>query len=213
MNGIDKIIARMEADTQAECADIAAQAAAEAEAILARYRAEADKLLREGEARCKVLEHEQVERLEGGSRLACRQRVLAEKQRMLDEAFARAADALLKLPRPEYIDLLASLAAENGQGGEEGQPLGQGEIQHAAAEQAGLAQHQEQRHKAVQALGAGQYLQDQALGGLIGVLAGQSGGGLTHHTGALGGADAAQAGGQRRAQDGETQSAHRFKKS
>ena len=96
MNGIDKIIARMEADTQAECADIAAQAAAEAEAILARYRAEADKLLREGEARCKVLEHEQVERLEGGSRLAC----------------------LLKLPRPEYIDLLASLAAENGQGGE-----------------------------------------------------------------------------------------------
>ena len=80
MNGIDKIIARMEADTQAECADIAAQAAAEAEAILARYRAEADKLLREGEARCKVLEHEQVERLEGGSRLACRQRVLAEKQ-------------------------------------------------------------------------------------------------------------------------------------
>ena len=118
MNGIDKIIARMEADTQAECADIAAQAAAEAEAILARYRAEADKLLREGEARCKVLEREQVERLEGGSRLACRQRVLAEKQRMLDEAFARAADALLKLPRPEYIDLLASLAAENGQGGE-----------------------------------------------------------------------------------------------
>lgn len=94
------------------------QAAAEAEAILARYRAEADKLLREGEARCKVLEHEQVERLEGGSRLACRQRVLAEKQRMLDEAFARAADTLLKLPRPEYIDLLASLAAENGQGGE-----------------------------------------------------------------------------------------------
>ena len=61
---------------------------------------------------------EQVERLEGGSRLACRQRVLAEKQRLLDEAFARAADALLKLPRPEYIDLLASLAAENGQGGE-----------------------------------------------------------------------------------------------
>ena len=59
-----------------------------------------------------------MERLEGGSRLACRQRVLAEKQRMLDEAFARAADALLKLPRPEYIDLLASLAAENGQGGE-----------------------------------------------------------------------------------------------
>ena len=119
MNGIDKIIARMEADTQAECADIAAQAAAEAEAILARYRAEADKLLREGEARCKVLEHEQVERLEGGSRLACRQRVLAAKQQLIDEAFARTAQALAALPQADYIDLLAALAAENGSGDEE----------------------------------------------------------------------------------------------
>ena len=118
MNGIDKIIARMEADTQAECADIAAQAAAEAEAILARYRAEADKLLREGEARCKVLEHEQVERLEGGSRLACRQRVLAEKQRMLDEAIHTAQTELDSMaersaPTEQAIFLFQSMMLED----------------------------------------------------------------------------------------------------
>ena len=118
MNGIDKIIARMEADTQAECSAIAAQAAAEAEGILAQCRADAEKVLQSGAERRKVLEAEQLERMEGGSRLTCRQRILTEKQAILDEAFARAADALLKLPRPEYIDLLASLAAENGQGGE-----------------------------------------------------------------------------------------------
>ncbi len=119
MNGIDKIIARMESDTQAECDAIAAQSAAEAEAILAQYRADADKLLQDAQPRCKELEAQQLERLEGSSRLACRQRVLAEKQSLLDEAFSRAAQALARLPREQYIDLLAALAAENGQGGEE----------------------------------------------------------------------------------------------
>lgn len=119
MNGIDKIIARMESDTQAECDAIAAQSAAEAEAILAQYRADADKLLQDAQPRCKELETQQLERLEGSSRLACRQRVLAEKQSLLDEAFSRAAQALARLPREQYIDLLAALAAENGQGGEE----------------------------------------------------------------------------------------------
>ena len=115
MNGIDKIIARMESDTQAECDAIAAQSAAEAEAILAQYRADADKLLQDAQPRCKELEAQQLERLEGSSRLACRQRVLAEKQSLLDEAFSRAAQALARLPREQYIDLLAALAA----GGEE----------------------------------------------------------------------------------------------
>ena len=119
MNGIDKIIARMESDTQAECDAIAAQSAAEAEAILAQYRADADKLLQDAQPRCKELEAQQLERLEGSSRLACRQRVLSEKQSLLDEAFSRAAQALARLPRGQYIDLLAALAAENGQGGEE----------------------------------------------------------------------------------------------
>lgn len=146
MNGIDKIIERMEADTQAECGAIAAQAAAEAESILARRRADAEKVLQSGEERRRVLEAEQLERMEGGSRLACRQRILAEKQRLLDGAFARAAKALTELPREQYIDLLASLAAENGQGGEElllspadRDAVGQAVVDAANAKKAGAA--------------------------------------------------------------------------
>ena len=105
MNGIDKIIARMEAGTQAECADIAAQAAAEAEAILAQYGAEADKLLREGEARCKVLEREQVERLEGGTRLACRQRVLAEAGVHVPMVRERGRQTITGLSRTQWWQL------------------------------------------------------------------------------------------------------------
>ena len=112
MNGIDKIIARMEADTQAECADIAAQAAAEAEAILAQYRAEADKLLREGEA-------ELVERAFKGRsglqfvRVDARERFLSrlkgvtepeQKRRIIGEEFVRVFEAeARRLGSPEYL--------------------------------------------------------------------------------------------------------------
>ena len=118
MNGLEKIVARMEADTRAECDALTASAAENAAAILRDCRAQADAVARDSRQRAEAQAAEHLEHLNGSSQLACRQRVLAEKQRMLDEAFARAADALLKLPRPEYIDLLASLAAENGQGGE-----------------------------------------------------------------------------------------------
>ena len=52
-----------------------------------------------------------------------------------------------------------------------------------------------------------QHLQDQALGALVGILADQTGGGLTHETGTLGGAHAAQTHRQRRTQNGETHAA------
>ena len=44
---------------------------------------------------------------------------LDAKQQLIDEAFARTAQALTTLPQAEYVDLLASLAAENGSGDEE----------------------------------------------------------------------------------------------
>ena len=65
----------------------------------------------------------------------------------------------------------------------------------------------EQGHEAIQTLRTGQHLQDQALGALVGILADQTGGGLTHETGTLGGAHAAQTHRQRRTQNGETHAA------
>lgn len=45
--------------------------------------------------------------------------LLAAKQGCIDDAFAKAADALRALPRDAYIALLAKLAAGNGTGTEE----------------------------------------------------------------------------------------------
>ena len=119
MNGLDKIIARMEADTRVECDALAANAAGNADAILRDYQAQADAVARDSAQRAETQAAEHLEHLNGSSQLSCRQRVLAAKQQLIDEAFARAAQALTALPQAEYVDLLASLAAENGSGDEE----------------------------------------------------------------------------------------------
>lgn len=119
MNGLDKIIARMEADTRVECDALAANAAGNADAILRDYQAQADAVARDSAQRTETQAAEHLEHLNGSSQLVCRQRVLAAKQQLIDEAFARTAQALTALPQADYIDLLASLAAENGSGDEE----------------------------------------------------------------------------------------------
>ena len=119
MNGLDKIIARMESDIRAECDALAANAAENAAAIRRDYQAQADAAARDSAQRAQTQAAEHLEHLNGSSQLACRQRVLAAKQQLIDEAFARPAQALAALPQADYIDLLAALAAENGSGDEE----------------------------------------------------------------------------------------------
>lgn len=119
MNGLEKIVARMEADTQAACDALAASAAENAAAILRDCQAQADAVTRDSAQRAEAQAAEHLEHLNGSSQLACRQRVLAAKQQLIDEAFARTAQALAALPQVEYVDLLAALAAENGSGDEE----------------------------------------------------------------------------------------------
>lgn len=119
MNGLEKIVARMESDTRAECDALAASAAENAAAILRDCQAQADAAARDSRQRAAAQAAEHLEHLNGSSQLACRQRVLAAKQQLIDEVFARTAQALTALPQAEYIDLLATLAAENGSGDEE----------------------------------------------------------------------------------------------
>lgn len=119
MNGLEKIVARMEADTQAACDALAASAAENAAAILRDCQAQADAAAQDSAQRAAAQAAAHLEHLNGSSQLACRQRVLAAKQQLIDEAFTRTAQALAALPQAEYVDLLASLAAENGSGDEE----------------------------------------------------------------------------------------------
>lgn len=119
MNGMDKIIRRMESDAQAERDAIAAAAEQKAAAIRHDYQATADSMQQDALVRRKAHNAEHLEHLKGSSQMACRQRVLAAKQEIIDEAFSQAAQALTRLPKEQYIPLLAALAADNGVGDEE----------------------------------------------------------------------------------------------
>lgn len=119
MNGMDKIIRRMESDAQAERDAIAAAAEQKAAAIRHDYQATADSMQQDALVRRKAHNAERLEHLKGSSQMACRQRVLAAKQEIIDEAFSQAAQALTRLPKEQYIPLLAALAADNGVGDEE----------------------------------------------------------------------------------------------
>ena len=103
MNGLEKIVARMEADTRAECDALTASAAENAAAILRDCRAQADAVARDSRQRAEAQAAEHLEHLNGSSQLACRQKVLAAKQQLIDEAFAGAAQRLSSLPQAEYI--------------------------------------------------------------------------------------------------------------
>jgi len=119
MNGIDKISARIKADSDAEIADILSRSDAECAGIgddwarktrekclaaAAAGREEADKLYERG---C------------GAARLEAKKRILAEKQKLVDEAFAHAEERLLALPRANYAALCAHLAASSSVSGTE----------------------------------------------------------------------------------------------
>ena len=146
MNGIEKIISRMEADAKAERDAITAAAQQKAESIRHDYQATADTLQQEAQVRRQAQNAERLEHLNGSSQMACRQRVLAVKQEVIDEAFAQAAQQLTQLPAEQSVPLLAALAADNGVGDEEillsaadRQAVGQAVVDAANARKPGAA--------------------------------------------------------------------------
>ena len=119
MNGLEKINQRIRQDGSAEVDAIRAEAEGRVRNIRADYRAQVAQLEAEADERRAQAVADRLERLSGSADMERRQMLLAAKQACIDEAFARAAQALRDLPRQDYVALLARLAAENGSGDEE----------------------------------------------------------------------------------------------
>lgn len=119
MNGIDKIIAHLEADAQQEIDALNAEAQAQCDEILAAARAEADaryaERMKAGRAEVAL----QAERLASAAELEEKKEILAYKQGLVKETFAAAEAALAALPETEYVAFLARLAANAADFGEE----------------------------------------------------------------------------------------------
>lgn len=112
MTGIEKIIAHLEADAQADMDVINAEAKAQCEAIAAEFgekaKAEYDLRMKEGVKASAVRE----ERLNSTADMEQRKSILAFKQEMVSEVFADAVKSIVNLPENEYVAFLAALAAK-----------------------------------------------------------------------------------------------------
>ena len=111
MNGIEKILDHIKAESDAQCEEIERAAAEERERIAADYadkeRDEYRKLLDAGANEAQ----RRLERLNSIAALESKKHVLMTQQEMVTVAFEQAANKLLELPKSEYVSFLAKHAA------------------------------------------------------------------------------------------------------
>ena len=119
MNGIEKLIQQIDADAQTEIDAIQAQAQAEAAELTAQYAQQAEREKQEILARGRKAAAEREERLVGVAQLEARKQLLEVKQEMLEKAFEQALQDLLNLPEKDYVELLSKLIAQAAQSGRE----------------------------------------------------------------------------------------------
>ena len=119
MNGIDKIIEHIVAQSKAQCEEIVDSAQEECKRIREEYsKIEQEEYWKKVNAGAKEAENRLI-RLIALAELESRKNVLATQQEMMDAAFKLAADKLIALPPHAQIPLLATLACEASITGEE----------------------------------------------------------------------------------------------
>lgn len=119
MNGIDTIIQRLNTDAKAETDALLEKARQEAAAVAARYQAQADKEAADLAARNERLAAEREERLISAAQMEARKTVLAAKQAVMEETYAKALEKLRNLSETRYVEVLTELllqAAPHGVG-------------------------------------------------------------------------------------------------
>ena len=110
MNGIEKILAHIKSESDAECEAINVSAAEECDRIRDEYtKTGQDEYRKLVDAGTKEAER-RLERLNNLAVLESKKHVLMTQQEMVAEAFENAAKILLDLPDSEYIDFLAKQA-------------------------------------------------------------------------------------------------------
>ena len=121
MNGIETIIQRLNTDAKAETDALLDKARQDAAAVTARCQAQADKETADLAARNQRAAAEREERLVSAAQMEARKTILAAKQAVMEEVYAKALEKLRGLPQDRAVEVLASLLNEAA-------PQGKGEV-------------------------------------------------------------------------------------
>ncbi|MBE6992831.1 MAG: hypothetical protein E7430_09745 [Ruminococcaceae bacterium] len=115
MNGIEKIVARIEADSREQCARILERAKAQAEQTVISGEQSAKREYEIAVAESKKSAEERCLRLAGSAESEAKKLILASKQKMLDSAYDLAMDMLCSYPqKTEFLAKLAVKASSTG---------------------------------------------------------------------------------------------------
>ncbi len=117
MSGLEKILNEIHSDAERESREILEKAQAEEKDILARAEKEAAEVKAAAQEKGKQLLASQRERSQSAAALRVRQRMLREKQALVQETLALAERQLLERPAAEYFGNLLSLLKEAVQSG------------------------------------------------------------------------------------------------
>lgn len=120
MNGIERILQRIQSEAQTEIDEILKKAREEADAIQNRYQIQAENESAELNLKKQRAAEEQEERLISVAQMESRKIILATKQEMVEKAYALALEKLCSMPDEQRISVLADLLVRaSGSGREE----------------------------------------------------------------------------------------------
>ena len=121
MDGMEKITARIQEDADREIAAMNARTDEQIAALQAQAQAQADKETVDLAARNQRAAAEREERLVSAAQMEARKTILAAKQAVMEEVYAKALEKLRSLPQDRAVEVLASLLNEAA-------PQGKGEV-------------------------------------------------------------------------------------
>ncbi|MBQ2738641.1 MAG: V-type ATP synthase subunit E [Oscillibacter sp.] len=142
MNGIERILSRIEADARSEIDAILASAREEAANTEEAFRREAEELRASLLEKAEKAAAQREERLVSAARMEGRKALLATRQDLVDDAYLAAQARLCLLPHDEAIDVLAELLVRVSATGREEvifSPADRERIGEAAVEKANAA--------------------------------------------------------------------------
>jgi V/A-type H+-transporting ATPase subunit E len=114
---LEDIIKKIDDDARAEADSLLSLAKAEADAIRDKARKQAEDLRQRLMQQAKERALERASRIRTLAGLDQRKELLAEKKRIIDEAFARAEEKIVNLPKEQYLEFVTRLmlgAVESG---------------------------------------------------------------------------------------------------
>lgn len=119
MNGIERILQRIQSEAQMEIDEILKKAREEADAIQNRYQMQAENESAELNLKKQKAAEEQEERQISVAQMESRKIILATKQEMVEKAYALALEKLCSMPEEQRISVLADLLVRASSSGRE----------------------------------------------------------------------------------------------